>query len=588
MNVPSSFTLNTIPISQTTNIMKYRVLKMGALSLSLLAGWSAVAIGSNDPTDTKKERKSLEQFVDVISSDLLYQHLSILASDEMEGRNTGSVGIDMAADYLAQQYAKLGLVAPGENGTYFQTVPFMGTKVNYLQFSLSKHTNNGVAPYTPPAPLDDVNRLFTRMQGGRGGMVGDILFAGFGATDTTHGVDPIGDMNIKGAWVIIFQDLPRVVDGDTLLGPRVSNQSRLLDLIVRREAAGVILIDSEPTLPFEIYVEAFRKQLETPGNIRFADRPAPNTLAGAYLRVHPELAAHLLGVDGMNGLNTLKAKVQADMRGFKANFLSYSLTMTIDEQQVEVPSRNVMAFLEGSDPMLKDEIVVLSSHYDHVGISLPDEKGDYINNGADDDGSGTVGVLAIATAFSQAAENGFRPRRSILFLNVTAEEKGLLGSRYYSDNPVFPIENHIANINLDMIGRDATEHEENGITDGVYIIGASLISSTLDSLLMVSNAKTHNLHLDMSLNNVRDPQQIYRRSDHWNFGRLGIPFVFYFTGIHEDYHRPSDEVDKINFDKFTKITQLIYQNTLEIANSDKRPIVDNQEFIEATRQTPRN
>ncbi len=568
--------------------MKYRLLKIGALFLSLWAGWSAVAMGSTDPTDTKKERKSLEQFVDVISSDLLYQHLSILASDEMEGRNTGSVGIDMAADYLAQQYAKLGLVAPGENGTYFQTVPFMGTKVQHLEFSLNKRTDSGVFAYSAPAPLNNSNLLFTRMQGGKGIMAGDIVFAGFGAVDTTYGVDPFGDIQVKGNWVLIFQDLPRVMDGDTLLGARVNNQSRLLDLIVRREAAGVILVDSDPSLPFEIYVEAFRKQIETPSNIRFADRPAPNTLAGAYLRVHPELAAHLLGVDGMAGLNALKAEVQADMRGFKASFMSYSLTMSIDEQQVEVPSRNVLAYLEGSDPALKDEIVVLSSHYDHVGISLPDANGDYINNGADDDGSGTIGVLAIATAFSQAAENGFRPRRSILFLNVTAEEKGLLGSRYYSDNPVFPIENHIANINLDMIGRDATEHEEKGITDGVYIIGASLISSTLDSLLMVSNAKTHNLYFDMSLNNVRDPQQIYRRSDHWNFGRLGIPFIFYFTGIHDDYHRPSDEVDKINFDKYTKITQLIYQNTLEIANSDKRPIVDNQEFIEATRQTPRN
>lgn len=567
--------------------MKFRALKMGVLSLSILAGWSTLAMGSGDPT-IKKERKSIDEFVDIISSDLLYQHLSILASDEMEGRNTGSVGIDKAAEYLAAEYARLGLTAPGENGTYFQTVPFMGTKVQYLNFGLQKRTDSGPVAYNAPAPLNDTNLMFTRMQGGKGGMVGDIIFGGFGATDTTYGVDPFGEMNIAGHWVLIFQDLPRVVDGDTLLGNRVNNQSRLLDLIVRREAAGVILVDSEPTLPFEIYVKAFRKQIETPGNIRFADRPAPNTLAGAYLRVHPELAANLLGVDGMAGLNALKAEVASDMRGFRARFLDFSLTMSIEEQQVEVPSRNVLAFLEGSDPQLKDEIVVLSSHYDHVGISLPDANGDYINNGADDDGSGTVGVLAVATAFSEAAKQGMRPKRSILFLNVTAEEKGLLGSRYYSDNPVFPIENHIANINMDMIGRDATEHVENGIENGVYIIGASLISSTLDSLMTVSNAKTHNLHLDMSLNNVRDPQQIYRRSDHWNFGRLGIPFVFYFTGIHEDYHRPSDEVDKVNFEKYTKITQLIYQNTLEIANSPERPIVDNQEFIEATRQTPRN
>jgi hypothetical protein len=568
--------------------MKYRFLKMGVLSLSLLAGSTFLAMGTSDPINYKKERKSLEEFVDVITGDLLYQHLSVLASDELEGRNTGSTGIELAAQYLAQEYAKLGLFAPGENGTYFQAVPFMGTKVQQLEFSLSKRGDMGVLPYTAPAPLNDANLLFTRMQGGKGVMAGDIIFAGFGAVDTTYGVDPFGEMDIKGSWVLIFQDLPRVVSGDTLLGQRVNNQSRLLDLIIRREAAGVILIDTEPTLPFEIYVEAFRKQIETPGNIRFVDRPAPNTLAGGYLRIHPELAAHLLGVDGMTGLNALKATVQSEMRQFKAEFLQFGLTMSIDEQQVEVPSRNVLAFLEGSDPVLKNEIVVLSSHYDHVGISLPDSNGDYINNGADDDGSGTAGVLAVATAFAKAAENGYRPRRSILFLNVTAEEKGLLGSRYYSDNPVFPIDRHVANINMDMIGRDATEHAEKGIKDGVYIIGASLISSTLDSLLTVSNEKTHKLYFDMSLNNVRDPQQIYRRSDHWNFGRLGIPFVFYFTGIHEDYHRPSDEVDKINFEKYTKITQLIYQNTLEIANSPKRPVVDNQEFIEATRQTPRN
>jgi hypothetical protein len=541
----------------------------------------------SDPVQVKND-KSIDEFIDVITSDLLYQHLSILASDDMEGRNTGSVGIDKAAEYLAAQYAKLGLTAPGENGSYFQTVPFKGTRVNNLTFALSKRSGNDMTAYSAPGSLSDANKLFTRMSGGKGLMTGDIVFGGFGATDSSSGVIPFGDMDVSGKWVLIFQDLPRVVNGDTLLGQSVSNQGRLLDMIIRRSAAGVILIDSEPSISFDIYVEAFRKQLETPGNIRFADRPAPNTLAGGYLRIHPELAAHLLGVQGLDGLNALKQQTTESMKTFKAQTLDFGLTMEIDEEFTDVPSRNVLAFLEGSDPELKDEIVVLSSHYDHVGISFPDANGDYINNGADDDGSGTVGVLGVATAFAEAAKNGQRPRRSILFLNVTAEEKGLLGSRYYSDNPVFPIENHIANINIDMIGRDATEHVEKGLVDGVYVIGASLISSTLDSLLTVSNAKTHNLNLDMSLNNVRDPQQIYRRSDHWNFGRLGIPFVFYFTGIHEDYHRPSDEVDKVNFEKMTKIVQLVYQNTLEIANSDERPVVDNQEFIEATRQTPRN
>jgi hypothetical protein len=375
--------------------------------------------------------------MELITSDLLREHLSILASDEMEGRNTGSVGIEKAAEYLAKEYAKLNLSAPGESGTYYQTVPFMGTKVLSLDFALFDGAGATKRPYTAPGSLGDKNRMFTRMQGGRGLIEGEIIFGGFGATDSVYGVDPFKGKDLSGKWVLIFQDLPKVVDGDTLLGARVSAQSRLLDIIIRREAAGLILMDSEPTLPFEVYVEAFRKQIETPTNIRFADRPAPNTLSGAYLRIHPELAAQLLKVNGLAGLNDLKISISKQMKTWKAQSLGFSLMMNIDEQQVEAPSKNVLAYLEGSDPVLKNEIVVISSHYDHVGISLPDASGDYINNGADDDGSGTVGVLAVATAFSEAAKQGLRPKRSILFLNVTAEEKGLLGSRYYSDNPVF-------------------------------------------------------------------------------------------------------------------------------------------------------
>ena len=392
---------------------------------------------SSDPGGKKAEKKSIEEYMELITSDLLREHLSILASDEMEGRNTGSVGIEKAAEYLAKEYAKLNLSAPGESGTYYQTVPFMGTKVLSLDFALFDGAGATKRPYTAPGSLGDKNRMFTRMQGGRGLIEGEIIFGGFGATDSVYGVDPFKGKDLSGKWVLIFQDLPKVVDGDTLLGARVSAQSRLLDIIIRREAAGLILMDSEPTLPFEVYVEAFRKQIETPTNIRFADRPAPNTLSGAYLRIHPELAAQLLKVNGLAGLNDLKISISKQMKTWKAQSLGFSLMMNIDEQQVEAPSKNVLAYLEGSDPVLKNEIVVISSHYDHVGISLPDASGDYINNGADDDGSGTVGVLAVATAFSEAAKQGLRPKRSILFLNVTAEEKGLLGSRYYSDNPVF-------------------------------------------------------------------------------------------------------------------------------------------------------
>ncbi len=232
---------------------------------------------------------------------------------------------------------------------------------------------------------------------------------------------------------------------------------------------------------------------------------------------------------------------------------------------------------------MKEEVVVLTSHYDHVGIGEPDSTGDRIYNGADDDGSGTIGLLNIAKAFAVAERKGIKPERSILFLNVSAEEKGLLGSRYYSDHPVFPMEKTVANLNTDMIGRIDSTHKSEGIEKYAYIIGAELISSDLDSLIKVANKQSGEITLDKRYNDLNDPQQFYRRSDHWHFGRKKVPFAFFFTGIHEDYHRPSDEVHKIRFEKMTSILRTMYATTVIIANTDTPPAVDNQQFIEITK-----
>src|SRR5699024_2304473 len=182
-----------------------------------------------------------------------------------------------------------------------------------------------------------------------------------------------------------------------------------------------------------------------------------------------------------------RATIAQNMADFKAQKTGYGLSQITYKSDLEVETENVMAFLEGADPKLKDEVVIMSSHYDHLGIGRPDSTGDRIYNGADDDGSGVIGMLNTAKAFVEAAKNGVRPKRSILFLNVTAEEKGLLGSRYYSDHPVFPIDKTVANLNIDMIGRVDAEHEKKGVEDYSYIIGSELISSGLDSLLKVAN-----------------------------------------------------------------------------------------------------
>jgi Zn-dependent M28 family amino/carboxypeptidase len=231
----------------------------------------------------------------------------------------------------------------------------------------------------------------------------------------------------------------------------------------------------------------------------------------------------------------------------------------------DMTSENVLGFVEGSD--LKDEILIVTAHYDHLG-----KVGDVIFYGADDDGSGTTALLMMAEAFSKAKEKGEGPRRSILFMPVSAEEKGLLGSKFYSENPLFPLENTVANLNIDMIGRIDEPHEGN--PDYVYIIGSDFLSTDLHAINETQNKLHTKLELDYTFNSIDDPNNFYRRSDHYNFAKNGIPVIFYFNGVHEDYHQPSDTVDKINFNKLSKITRLIYYTSWDIANRDKRPVVD--------------
>ncbi len=244
----------------------------------------------------------------------------------------------------------------------------------------------------------------------------------------------------------------------------------------------------------------------------------------------------------------------------------------------EAPTENVLAFIEGSDPVLKNEIVVVSSHYDHIGID-PLRDGDTINNGADDDGSGTVTTLEIAEAFMQAQRDGYGPRRSVLFLNVSGEEKGLLGSAYYADvEPTFPLDKTVTNLNIDMIGRYDPSHPT-GSKNYVYIIGSNLISQELHDINVRLNEVTGtDLELDERYNSKDDPNRFYARSDHWNFGKHGVPFIFFFTGTHEDYHQPGDEAHKIEYDRMARIARLIFATAWQAANQDAPPVVSGKGF----------
>ena len=268
--------------------------------------------------------------------------------------------------------------------------------------------------------------------------------------------------------------------------------------------------------------------------------------------------------------NIIKAENTEDyFQKFLVDFQSRQVTRpdNINEDNIDwVKTENVAAIIEGST--YPNEYIVLTAHLDHVGT----ENGE-IFNGADDDGSGSMALLEIAEAFKLAELDGNRPKRSIVILHVSAEEKGLLGSKYYSENPLYPLDDTITNLNLDMIGRtDPTRNSNND--EYIYLIGTDRLSTMLHETSEKINDRTVNLELDYRFNAWDDPNRFYERSDHWHFAKNNIPVIFYFRGTHEDYHQPTDTAEKIRYDLLTKRTRLIFHTAWEIANMDERIEVD--------------
>lgn len=237
---------------------------------------------------------------------------------------------------------------------------------------------------------------------------------------------------------------------------------------------------------------------------------------------------------------------------------NYTQPMKLNIKGVEVETENVAAIIKGSK--FPEEYIVISSHLDHIGI-----KNGEINNGADDDGSGTVALLEIAEAFKMAADVGQGPKRSLIFLHVTGEEKGLLGSSYYANNPLYPLTQTMTNLNVDMIGRTDPKREDKD-PNYIYLIGADRLSQDLHDISEATNTKYTQFKLDYTFNEEKDPNRFYYRSDHYIFAKNNIPVIFYFSGTHEDYHKPGDTPDKIMYDLLAKRTQLIFYTAWELAN----------------------
>lgn len=561
-----------------------------ALLITAVAAASCAKYLSREDDPAARYNEELLPFREVITEEFLHGHLSVIAHDSLQGRGTGMRGQKIAARYLSDFYRDLGFRPVGDNGTYFQHFDLLAERTDSLVYKTWRVTGGDSTlvnlSVATPGNTSDYIQLF----GGGRPFNGQVVFAGFGVNDPARGVHHLEGTDLQNKWVMIFEDIPYHFEGDTLVDPGITYNERFTEIVSDNNANGVLIISNDTPGEFARLQRLDSWLLGIPQNLRLAylgDRSAPMRYPKGYVRISPDLAAELLGLNSPEELPGYRLELARNIRKFTPYELPYHLEYLPYEGPTTVNTENVVALLEGSDPVLKEEVVVLTAHYDHIGLTAPDRTGDFINNGADDNGSGTVALMAVAQALHDAALEGIRPRRSILFLHVSAEEEGLLGSRYYSDHPIIPIDKTVANYNADMVGRSTTAREAEGDTDYIYIIGGEIISSELDSLVHEANRSSVNMNLDYTFNNLNDPNQFYRRSDHWNLGRLGVPFVFFFTGVHEDYHRPSDEIGRVDLPKLVRTSQLIYASTLQVANHTRRPVVDNQQFIEITRRRPR-
>jgi len=509
--------------------------------------------------------KTAQKFSATINKTTAYKHLSVLASDEYEGRETGKKGAWMAADYIKKYFKGLGLQGP-VNGDYFQPIDMVTYDMSNMAFSL----NGQAREYGK----DFVISTSTVGMGGFKFNAAEVVFAGYGLDK--EGYNDFKGIDIAGKVVMIFAAGDPTLKGGIVPPPadRAARRKAMLSAqnkiqyLIDHQAVAVIQID--PYLDHitedmkAAYAGAGQPMLKTPEST--ARMQKMKSLPS--IRITTALANEILK-GGNTTVEALQEKIVSAVKPASQVLKADVAGAAVKEEQ-KVRAENVLGFMEGSDPVLKAEILVVTGHYDHIGLTTSGT--DKVNNGADDDGSGTTGVLMLAEAFTKAKKAGKGPKRSILFMTVVGEEKGLLGSEWYSEHPVFPLEKTITDLNIDMIGRVDKAHESS--PEYIYIIGSDMLSSDLNRIGIKANEDYIKMNLDMMYNNRTDPNQFYYRSDHYNFAKHGIPVIFYFSGVHEDYHQPGDEVSKINFDLLSKRAQLVYYTAWELANGSNRPVVD--------------
>ncbi|MDQ3798140.1 MAG: M20/M25/M40 family metallo-hydrolase [Acidobacteriota bacterium] len=499
---------------------------------------------------------------DGITAQQMKDYLTFIASDELEGRDTPSRGLDIAAMYIASHLAKWGIKPAGDGGSYFQKFPLRRVKIDAQNTRLELNNQSFVygedflANFTPGSIA-----------------ASEIVYASHGWVLKSKNINPYQGIDVRDKIVVVTNNLPKGVTfndlqgkpGDDWFSPPLYAQANGAKAVISFVGFGGL-----SNWKGNLWTQTEK------GGVEFGKPQTqitiPTITAGARL-----IAALFQGEKSSGGNTFNKAIAGEPVDAFALN-PNKKINLSVAVKTENIHSQNVVGILEGSDPVLKNEYVAIGAHYDHVGMNPFAAGADKIWNGADDDGSGTVAVLAMAEAFSKGAQ---RPKRSILFIWHAGEEKGLWGSEYYADNPTVPINSIIAQLNIDMIGRAQKLNEEvkprnKELTKQgeVYLIGSKMMSTELGEL----SESVNNSFLKMSFNyrydDPKDPQQFFYRSDHYNYAKKGIPIIFYMDGDHEDYHQPSDSVEKIDFEQMEKIARTIFATGWELANRPARPKVD--------------
>lgn len=509
---------------------------------------------------TAAEKKMAEG----ITAQHLSDYLHFVASDAMGGRDTPSQGLDITAEFLAFNLKRWGFKPGGDDGTFFQKIMLSGGSIDPAKVNLKLGTSS----------LKYGDDFF--LLSGEGNGSGGLVFVKDGWMVKSKNHNDFAGVDVKDKYIVVKGDgftgrginPPEGITKDDLSGEKGVDWADPMTYAKANGAKGVILLASSRIQNIWSQIGGFL------GRGRMSVEGLGGTPRGGVLG--RELPMVLVSGEIEKAIFGGETGTAASESAFD---LEKSLGLEAPNTKTRVSTQNVVAIWEGGDPNLKEEMVAIGAHYDHVG-TRPDAKGDdKIWNGADDDGSGTVAVLAIAEAL---ANSKTRPDRSILFVWHAGEEKGLWGSEYFNKYPTVDITKVVAQLNIDMIGRSkkaGDTNDKNKELSGpneVYVIGSEMMSSTLGAVTKGTNDAYLKMKYDYRYDDPKDTNRFFFRSDHFNYAVNGIPIVFWFDGVHEDYHGAGDEPDKIDYKKMEKITRTIFLTLWEISELKVRPAIDKQ------------